>query len=334
MWVFSSECLVPISILITVLNTGACFLTLKSRPERRKPTTMLLLSMHTSDLLFGAILLPVKLIETLINEDRIFPYIYCYILFVSVFNAILLATDRYFSSVKPLKRLLVSTRNVTAGLTFAWLCPVLISLLPLTWCFTVGYNSIYTEVYRYILVSLLCCALIVVVSLQASVMWNVFRFWRRRKRHKSLRNSKPNANYVWRRKLRATVLIVSLLTSTIITWLPTIILNFHATTSFLVNFSLLSLLVNSLVDPIFIFFYNWPLVMAFCKVLRYPLARQSLSGLNDVFDSTRRPDSLRIIKSVDRNSARKLLERDTTETGRTVISPISTLGKDEEESKL
>ena len=256
------KALLAVAVAGVIANVTGIFVCLKSRRDRRKSTTAIMISLLLSDMLFGAVLIPVRIVEICFNgygHMPIFFYIYAYLLFLSAFNTLFLSFDRYASVIKPLWRRLIGTRTIVKGLFLAWFSPAVISLLPLTWSYTAGYNSKITKIYSHVLLALLCFILLAVVSLQARVLCGLFMYWSSSKKKDTLRKTKGNGKSQIRRerrqKLNSTVLFLSLITTSVVTWLPTIAYNIKPFPE-LTKVSLFALMANSIVDPLLIIGFN------------------------------------------------------------------------------
>ena len=226
------KALLALAAVVIVADIAAIFVCFQTRKDRRKSTTAVMISLLLSDLLFGAILLPVRIVDTCLKGYRnlpVFLYIYAYLLFLSAFNALFLSFDRYANVIKPLWRRLISTRTITRGLVLTWILPAIISVLPLTWTFLTGYNSSITKIYRYILLALLCFVFLAIISLQIRVLCGLYVYWSTSKKKSALRKTRGNgasqARKECRQRISSTVLFLSLITTSVVTWLPTIAYN-------------------------------------------------------------------------------------------------------------
>lgn len=253
------KALVVVAVIVVGFDLTAILVCLKTRKERRTSTTALMISLLFSDMLFGAILIPVRIVDVYLQESSIFRYIYAYILFLSAFNALFLSFDRYASVIRPLWRRLISTRKIAKGLLATWLIPALISLLPLTWAYITGYNSEITKIYSHILLAILCLILCSVVLLQVRVLCGLFRYWSTSKKKEPLRRTPGGGQSTVRkdlsRKVNSTVLFLCLIITSVVTWLPTIIYNITPFPE-LTKVSLFALMINAVVDPLLIIGFN------------------------------------------------------------------------------
>lgn len=248
--------LAPMSLLVVCLNIIAIMVTLKTKNERRKSTTALISSLLTSDLLIGAIVLPCRIVEIWYHRSPVFGYIYAYFLLLSALNTLYLSLDRYTSVMHPLWRRLLRTSTILKGLVITWSFPCLLSLLPLAWQFSGKSNG--SVVYAYFFVCFLCVVIIAVVVLQLLVMCGLLRYWAAFKRRMpSQRSNQIHSRNLsaFAKKHKSTLICTCLIFSTMLTWLPTIILNLYYSDT-LVKISLFSILFNSAIDPIVIIAFN------------------------------------------------------------------------------
>ncbi len=257
-WLSEWQYLVPISAFVIVMNIVAITVTYKLREERRKSTTVLVISLLLSDAMFGAIVLPSRIIEIWLAKSDVFPYVYAYVLFVSAFNSFCLALDRYLSVVKPLWRRRISTGTVKKGLVLTWTSPLFLSLLPLSWVYSIGYNSIATIIYAYVLVGILIIIMSCIVVFQSLVMYYLFRYWSSLRKGRLRRSNRGRSQSMeFKQKLNSSLLCTCLIITTVITWFPTILYNLVPyEIPGLSKVSLFSLMVSSLFDPFLIIIFN------------------------------------------------------------------------------
>ena len=165
--------LLAFAVVAVIEDVAATVVCIKTQRDRRKSTTAVMISLLLSDMLFGAVLMPVRIVEISLNgrvKLSVFYYVYAYLLFLSAFNALFLSFERYASVIRALWRRLISTGTILKGLFLTWLSPAVISLLPLTWSFIAGYDSKVTQKYSHFLLALLCFNLLAVLNLH-SALW-------------------------------------------------------------------------------------------------------------------------------------------------------------------
>ena len=271
--------LLPLSLAVVLLNTTAIYFIVKTKGERRKSTTLILVSLLVGDIFIGVILIPTRIIEIKIMKSAAFPYIHAYILFVAAFNVAFLTWERYVSITKPLWRRRIGNRTIITILSINWTLPIFISLIPLCWEYS-NKKRVFTAIYRYILVVILLATILTVVIFQSLILKGLYKFWKGKrvvKREVLATTSRHgNSNQPFRKKLKSFFLVIAVTMSTISTWLPTIILNFRPdwSTTWMIQLSLYSLFVDSLVDPILILVFNFDLLL---NLLRQQRAIRSMT---------------------------------------------------------
>ena len=263
--------LLPLSLVVVILNGIAIYIVVQTKGERRKSNTFILVSLLVGDILIGAVVIPARIIEIHFLKSAAFPYIYAYILFIAAFNIALLTWERYTSITKPLWRRKIGNGKMITILVINWTLPAFISLIPLCWEYSKNRKTI-TQIYRYVLVVILLSVVATVVVLQALVLRALFVFWKGKKGGKNpvLTKTTRSGRQSFRKKLSSAFLVISVTMSTIVTWLPTIILNFRPdwVTTWVTKLSLYSFFVNSLVDPVLILMFNFNLCLRLLKQRR------------------------------------------------------------------
>eukprot|EP00794_Sanderia_malayensis_P005597 gene5597-6286_t len=255
-WFSEWQYLAPISAFVTLLNIAAIIVICNTRKDRRKSTTFLMISLLISDASFGAVLMPVRIVEIWMTYHGVFPYLYAYFIFVSAFNSFCLALDRYASIVKPLWRRRIDDSIVTKGLIVTWSVPLVLSLLPLSWTYSMGYDSNATTVYGNVLVGILMLIVACIVIFQLLLVHGLYRYWLSLRRTNMLRSFRGQVQVNdFKVKRNSSLLCSCLIISTVITWLPTIVLNFIDLV-LLSKVSLFALMVNSLFDPLLVILCN------------------------------------------------------------------------------
>ena len=252
--------LVPLSLAVVILNTTAIYVIVRTKAERRKSTTLILASLLVGDILIGAVLIPSRIIEIHLLKNAAFAYIYAYVLFVAVFNVAFLTWEKYVSITKPLWRRKIGNGTMMTIITINWTLPGLITLIPLCWEYSSD-KKLLIAVYRYILVAIILSTIVAVVVFQGLILKGLYLFWKgkRGSRHQMLSSTSIHGNQPFRKKVKSFSLVIAVTMSTIVTWLPTIILNFRPdwSTPLMINLSLYSFFVNSLVDPILTLIFNF-----------------------------------------------------------------------------
>ena len=252
--------LVPLSLAVVILNISAIYVIIRTKADRRKSTTLILVSLLVGDILIGAVLIPSRIIEIHLLKNAAFAYIYAYVLFVAVFNVAFLTWEKYVSITKPLWRRKIGNGTMMTIITINWTLPGLITLIPLCWEYSSD-KKLLIAVYRYILVVIILSTIVAVVVFQGLILKGLYLFWKgkRGSRHQMLSSTSIHGNQPFRKKVKSFSLVIAVTMSTIVTWLPTIILNFRPdwSTPLMINLSLYSFFVNSLVDPILTLIFNF-----------------------------------------------------------------------------
>lgn len=275
--------LVPLSLGVVILNTIAIYVVVKTKVERRKSSTLILVSLLVGDILIGAVVIPARLIEIHLLKSSAFPYIYAYILFVAAFNVAFLTWERYVSITKPLWRRRIGNGKMITILVINWTLPAFISLIPLCWEYS-KIRILITKIYRYVLVTILMSIVATVVVFQVLVLRGLFIFWKGKRQGKQRVLTKASrhgsSNQSFRKKLTSMFLVIAVTMSTIATWLPTIILNFRPdlVTTWVTKMSLYSFFVNSLVDPIIILLFNFNLCLRLLRQKREKRSTKEMKG--------------------------------------------------------
>ena len=265
--------LLPLSLAVVILNTTAIYVILRTKGERRKSTTMILVSLLIGDILIGVVVIPARIIEIHLLQSAAFPYMYAYILFVAVFNVAFLTWERYASITRPLWRRRIGNGTIITILVINWTLPGLISLIPLCWEYADS-KRVITTAYRYVLVTILLTTVLVVVAFQGLILRGLYYFWKGRRGGKcqvlAIPSKHAHCSQPFKKKLKSFLLVITVTMSTILTWMPTIILNFRPdwSTTWVTKLSLYSFFVNSLVDPMFILIFNSDLVPSLLRQRR------------------------------------------------------------------
>eukprot|EP00794_Sanderia_malayensis_P005193 gene5193-5848_t len=258
--------LVPLSVSVMVLNSVSIWLVNKTRGVRKKSTSRILISLLVSDMLIGAVVIPTRVIDVLLHQSAVFPYIYAYLLFVAAFNVFVLTWDRYTSIGRPLQWKFVGNGRISKILVAVWVVPAVISLMPLAWVHNSVSSSILPLIYRYLLVTILLVVILVVSIFQGLLVYELHCFWYGKRDKDAARlsagagNGSPRKrNGSLRKRVASLALIVGVSFGTIATWLPTIVLNFRPEfmTTWVAKLSLYSFFINSLVDPILVIAFNF-----------------------------------------------------------------------------
>lgn len=118
-----------LGVLITLENLLVCFLVYRFR-KLRTFTNGFVVSLALSDVLFGAVLIPVNISD---EHNPVNGYLISFILFANVTNLFAVTLDRYLAVMNSLRYSYTMTKHFVKILVTAWILPVPLCLLPLLW---------------------------------------------------------------------------------------------------------------------------------------------------------------------------------------------------------
>ena len=118
-----------LGVLITLENLLVCFLVYRFR-KLRTFTNGFVVSLALSDVLFGAVLIPVNISD---ERNPVNGYLISFILFANVTNLFAVTLDRYLAVMNSLRYSYTMTKHFIKILVTAWILPVPLCLLPLLW---------------------------------------------------------------------------------------------------------------------------------------------------------------------------------------------------------
>jgi len=145
LWIFVT--LTIIGAIITIENLLVCFVVFRYR-NLRTFTNGFIVSLAFSDALFGGVLLPLELADKGAAKE----YIKSIILQANVFNLLAVTFDRYLAVLVPLRYLEIMDKHFLKLPLAAWITPVLISLIPLSW--KNDFNSVAHRVFLFLILIL------------------------------------------------------------------------------------------------------------------------------------------------------------------------------------
>ena len=134
-----------LSVVIVVANGSVCLLVYK-RVDLRSFTNGFVVSLALSDILTGAVLMPLYLVLPSFAGTY---YLNSIILLAGVANVCAVTYDRYFAITIPLRYYEHINRHFTGIIATSWLLPIVISLLPIAWEADSSY--ILHKVYLFLL---------------------------------------------------------------------------------------------------------------------------------------------------------------------------------------
>lgn len=133
-----------LGVLITLENLLVCFLVYRFR-KLRTFTNGFVVSLALSDVLFGAVLIPVNITD---EKNPVNAYLISFILFANVTNLFAVTLDRYLAVMNSLRYSYTMTKYFVKILLTAWILPVPLTLLPLAW----NHGSTAETIYLFFIV--------------------------------------------------------------------------------------------------------------------------------------------------------------------------------------
>lgn len=127
-----SEIAIPLgclSLLVVVTNSCVCLL-VYLHPKLRTYTNGFVVSLAVSDILTGALLLPLYIAFPALPATG---YVVCAILLTGVANVCLVTLDRYLAIKKPFIYYAVMRRHFVKFIVGSWILPLFVSIIPLIW---------------------------------------------------------------------------------------------------------------------------------------------------------------------------------------------------------
>lgn len=118
-----------LGVLITLENLLVCFLVYRFR-KLRTFTNGFVVSLALSDVLFGAVLIPVNISD---QNNPANGYLISFILFANVTNLFAVTLDRYLAVMNSLRYSYTMTKNFAKIISTAWILPIPLTLLPFAW---------------------------------------------------------------------------------------------------------------------------------------------------------------------------------------------------------
>lgn len=141
-----------LGVIITIESLIVCYMVYRYRILRTY-TNGFVVSLCLSDILFGAVLLPVMINNPMSLETA---YLVAGILMANVTNMFAVTLDRFLAVMKPLIYHVTMSKHFTKILVLTWLVPVGITLIPLT------YNGDRTNpIHRYYLFGILIIGILI-----------------------------------------------------------------------------------------------------------------------------------------------------------------------------
>ena len=118
-----------LSMLVVLSNGTICALVV-CRRSLRKPGNALIVSLAASDIITGAVLIPLHLA---VPSSPVNGYLLAASLVTGVASVCAVTTDRYLAVLRPFQYKIFMRRNFRKMILATWIVPALVSLLPLIW---------------------------------------------------------------------------------------------------------------------------------------------------------------------------------------------------------
>ncbi|EDO47588.1 predicted protein, partial [Nematostella vectensis] len=118
-----------LGLLIVSENLFVCYIVYRFR-RLRTYTNGFVASLAVSDILFGAVLVP---LHVFVEHSPVNSYLIAIILMVNIANLLLCTFDRYLAVLKPFHYATHMAKIFHKVIVLAWLVPIFVGLLPLFW---------------------------------------------------------------------------------------------------------------------------------------------------------------------------------------------------------
>ena len=269
-----SEIAIPLgslSLLVVVTNSCVCLL-VYLHPKLRTYTNGFVVSLAVSDILTGALLLPLYIA---VRTNPATGYIVCAILLTGVANVCAVTLDRYLAIKKPFIYYAVMGRYFITLIVGSWIVPLFISIIPLIWG---SEPSLAHTVYLFLMQGLgvivpyfFVCIAYYQIFQQAKLIVRRLRrdsslSWRGKRENKN--KSRKNSNDVMASEAKVAKMFALIAVSFILSWMPVLYLtsvisaiNDEALVDmlspvWLIDFSLFTVALGSAVNPVVYSFFK------------------------------------------------------------------------------
>lgn len=158
--------LTVIGAIIAIENLLVCFVVFRHR-NLRTFTNGFIVSLAFSDALFGGVLIPLSFAD---KNGMAGEYLKAIILQANIFNLLAVTFDRYLAILVPLRYLEIMDKHFLKLPLAAWIAPVLISLIPLSWN-----NNFDTTAHRVYLICILILGIVIPYILILCAYVRIFR---------------------------------------------------------------------------------------------------------------------------------------------------------------
>lgn len=259
-----------LSLLIVVTNSFVCLL-VYLHVKLRSYTNGFVVSLAVSDILTGALLLPLYISVPEFNGTD---YIVSAILLTGVANVCAVTLDRYLAIAKPFIYYAVMTRHFVKFIVGSWVLPMVISIIPLIW----GSNpGLAHTVYLFLLQGLGVVVPYIYVCIAYYLIFHEARHIVRRLRresslswrsHEDKNKGRKNSNTV-ASEAKVAKMFALIAISFILSWMPVLYLTSvmsavgdkpelvdKLSPVWLLDFSLFTVALGSMVNPVVYSFFK------------------------------------------------------------------------------
>ncbi|XP_078359641.1 octopamine receptor beta-2R-like [Oculina patagonica] len=287
-----SEVAIPLgclSLLVVVTNSCVCLL-VYLHTKLRTYTNGFVVSLAVSDILTGALLLPLYITVPTFPGTG---YVVGAILLTGVANVCAVTLDRYLAIVKPFTYYATMSRHFVKFIVGSWVLPLLISIIPLIWNSKPGLAH---TVYMFLLQGLGVIVPYIFVCTAYYQIFNRARIIVRRLRresslswrnHENKNKGRKNSNdMVSEAKVAKMFALIAI--SFILSWMPVIYLTsvISAVNNYdlvdklspvwLIDISLFTVALGSMVNPVIYSFFKPDFRSIIKRMLRKRTQRSSL----------------------------------------------------------
>lgn len=258
-----------LSLLVVVTNSCVCLL-VYLHAKLRSYTNGFVVSLAVSDILTGALLLPLYISVPDLPETG---YIVCAILLTGVANVCAVTLDRYLAITKPFIYYDVMTRHFVKFIVGSWVLPLVISIIPLIWNSHLGLAH---KIYLFLLQGLGVVVPYIFVCIAYYLIFHEARHIVRRLRresslswrnHEDNNKGRKNSNDV-ASEAKVAKMFALIAISFILSWMPVLYLTSvmsavdkpglvdELSPLWLRDFSLFTVALGSMVNPVIYSFFK------------------------------------------------------------------------------
>lgn len=277
-----------LSLLVVVTNSCVCLLVYLHK-SLRSYTNGFVVSLAVSDILTGALLLPLYITAPAFPGTG---YVVCAILLTGVANVCAVTLDRYLAILKPFTYYAIMTRHYIKFLVGSWILPIVISIIPLIWHPEHGLSH---TVYMFLLQGLGVILPYMFVCIAYYHIFNRARIIvRRLRRESSLSGCSHENKYKGRKNSKDMVseakvakMFALIAISFLLSWMPVLYLTSvmsavgddglveKLSPVWLIDFSLFTVALGSMVNPVIYSFFKPDFRNVIKRMLRRRTQRSS-----------------------------------------------------------